>query len=210
MTVTVKASRNLGTKNRLEVLRVQLVAGEMAKQIGERIRQARMDAGFHRQRDLADKIEDIAREEGADVPIDNQRISDWERGVNKPSDRYMELLAKAVGRDVGWFYGRDKRATPDLFPVTEQLDDVDAKFSERVDEIEARLERIERVLTDSDKGILALLARQESILADIRTLVGDQDAFAPFREALAREAAAAEATQPSPRTRRARSSRAAS
>lgn len=35
---------------------------------------------------------------------DGQRISDWERGVNRPSDLSLVALADALQRDVAWFY----------------------------------------------------------------------------------------------------------
>jgi transcriptional regulator with XRE-family HTH domain len=182
MTVTVKPGRNFGTKNRLEALRVQLVAGEMAKQVGERIRQARLEAGLHKQRELADRMEVLAREDGTPLPtpLDNQRVSDWERGVHKPSDRYMELLARAVGRDVGWFYGRGGD-TPDLsaiqgFARDDQLDGVSAEFSARVDHVEAALERIEASIEEARQ-------EREDQAAEIRRLLGQQsELLATIRE----------------------------
>jgi transcriptional regulator with XRE-family HTH domain len=81
------------------------MAGELASRIGARIREAREDLGIN-QRQLADRIPSDA--------VNNQRVSDWERGVNKPSDRYMKMIATALDRPVGWFYTEAPADTPDL------------------------------------------------------------------------------------------------
>lgn len=82
------------------------MATELALRVGRRIRQARKAAGLN-QRQLAEKIGE---------PIDGQRVSDWERGVHKPSDRYMAKIAAALGRDEAWFYREVDEAdeAPDL------------------------------------------------------------------------------------------------
>jgi transcriptional regulator with XRE-family HTH domain len=125
MPASVKSATNFGTTDRLAALRLQLMAGELARQIGERIRQRRTELGLN-QGDLAALIGSTA--------VNNQRISDWERGVNKPSERYMEELAVALERDVSWFYSGDVSPTPDLMaalPGTEnQLDRIEAKLDQ--------------------------------------------------------------------------------
>lgn len=136
MSASVKPGSHFGTKSRLDALRLRLMASEMAEQIGERIRQRRMQLGL-KQRELADLLNEPA--------IDNQRISDWERGVNKPSERYMQSLARALERDVAWFYGSGKGPTPDLMAGNGN--------SER----EERLERIEAELA-AVRGLLQALA----------------------------------------------------
>ncbi len=100
MRTTEIVSRNLRTKNRADVLRVQLMARETAERIGRRIRQRRLEMGLDKQRYLAE----LMRAEDPSIAVDNQRISDWERGVNTPSDRHLQLLAKVLKRDVAWFY----------------------------------------------------------------------------------------------------------
>lgn len=119
------------------------MAGEMASGVGRRIRQRREEMAL-KQRQLADLIDPT----GA---IDNQRVSDWERGVNHPSERYMAAIAKALERPVAWFY-EDEAAgpgpTPELFGVT-QLDRIEkalqgltsqvAVLSSQIDEIRKRL-----------------------------------------------------------------------
>ncbi len=74
------------------------MAGEMALRIGQRIRRARAEKGWN-QRQLADSL-------GGDA-INNQRISDWERGVHQPNERNMDALASALEKPVAWFYERD-------------------------------------------------------------------------------------------------------
>lgn len=53
---------------------MQVMVSETSRRIGRRLRQARVDAGM-RQRDVAAAM-------GMDPPLEVQRISDWERGVN--------------------------------------------------------------------------------------------------------------------------------
>lgn len=136
MTATVKSASKFGTTDRLAALRLQLMAGENAKRIGRRIRQRRIEVGLLRQRDLAEKIG------GA---VDNQRVSDWERGVNTPSDRYLQKLADALEVDVAYFMlPEPEPGTPDLM----------SKLSGD-DRLEARLQAIEEKL---NRVLLALEA----------------------------------------------------
>lgn len=101
MLTSVKPGSHFGTKSRLDRLRVQFMASEMAAHVGRRIRQRRYEMGL-KQGQLAELL--------GGEPLNNQRISDWERGVNKPSERYMQLLAKVMDRDVSWFYKSDEEA----------------------------------------------------------------------------------------------------
>lgn len=170
MTASVKPVRDFGTTNRLSVLRVQLMAGEMTERIGARIRERRVELGM-KQRELADKL-------GSDA-IDNQRISDWERGVNRPSDRYMEKLAAALDRDVSWFFREDTNAkTPDLSLVKPDDD--------RLARIEQRLEQLEIAVEHQN----ANLARQSAILERIEER--EQRIFKVLEDAEVIERAAAD------------------
>lgn len=137
MPASVKPGSHFGTKSRLDALRLQLMASEMAEQIGRRIRERREELRLN-QRELAERLNDPV--------LTNQRISDWERGVNKPSERYMHALARALERDVAWFYGGEKGPTPDLMAGN-------GNSSER----EERLERIEAELA-AVRGLLQALA----------------------------------------------------
>lgn len=127
MAASVKPATKFVTTDRLAALRLQFMAGEMAHQIGARIRQRREELGL-KQAQLAARFDSDA--------INNQRISDWERGVHRPSERYMEQLAVALERDVSWFYaGEPSAETPDLMARLSpgdgsQLDRIEAKLDE--------------------------------------------------------------------------------
>jgi transcriptional regulator with XRE-family HTH domain len=101
------------------------MAGEIAAQIGRRIRQRRLELGWN-QRQLAERIPESA--------VDNQRVSDWERGVNRPSERYLPLLSEVLNRPVSWFYEPDEPPQPEIDPV------------ERLVAIEAKLDRVIEIL----------------------------------------------------------------
>ena len=82
------------------------MAAELGNRVGERIRSRRKQLGLN-QRQLAARMPSEA--------VDHQRISDWERGINTPSDRYQAELVEALGLDdVGYFYAED---SPDLMAV---------------------------------------------------------------------------------------------
>lgn len=109
-----------------------MMAGELARQIGARIRQRREELHLN-QGQLAARFDSGA--------INNQRISDWERGVHKPSERYMEKLAEILERDISWFYEADRPAgTPDLLGALSpadatQLDRIEAKLDYLLQEV---------------------------------------------------------------------------
>jgi transcriptional regulator with XRE-family HTH domain len=170
MTASVKTVRDFGTTDRLASLRLQLVAGEMAQQIGQRIRVRRLALGLN-QRELASLLNEHLQG-GA---VDNQRVSDWERGVNKPSERYMQAMASVLERDLAWFYGREPvEETPDLLVIAARADQVDGGFQEfrgHVAKLEGRLDRIEDALGNTDSGVLGLLTRQSQILERLEILV---------------------------------------
>jgi transcriptional regulator with XRE-family HTH domain len=129
MAASVKLPTDFGTTDRLEALRLQLMAGELASRIGARIREAREDLGIN-QRQLADRIPSDA--------VNNQRVSDWERGVNKPSDRYMKMIATALDRPVGWFYTEAPADTPDLMEALNG----NGNGPSQLDRIEEKLDRL--------------------------------------------------------------------
>jgi transcriptional regulator with XRE-family HTH domain len=107
---------------------------ELSVRIGRRLAQARNDLGL-KQREVAARM-------GIDPPLDAQRISDWERGVNKPSERHMQALADALGKDVSWFYeDPDAAPAPDLVGVLSgapRLDRIEAKLDRLIDLLEAQ------------------------------------------------------------------------
>lgn len=123
--------------DRLDRLRLQLVATEMSRRVGGNIRRLREAAGLGTQRELADLLPPA---------VTNQHISNWERGVNQPSPRYLEQLAQALNADVSDFYaaeenGDAKEETPDPFAGQDK----------------AQLDRIEEQLVANARALEVLL-----------------------------------------------------
>lgn len=102
------------------------MSSDLSKHVGTRIRQARLEMGLRTQRELAQRF--------ANDAVNNQRISDWERGVNRPSERYMHELAQITGKDVSWFY-----FTP---PVPEPPEDGGDEHVPQLDRIELLLREV--------------------------------------------------------------------
>lgn len=74
----------------------------ISQRIGNNIREAREEKGFT-QKHLARLLDQLAEAEpGA---YDSQTVSRWERGLNRPSDENLELLAEALDRPaMTWFF----------------------------------------------------------------------------------------------------------
>jgi transcriptional regulator with XRE-family HTH domain len=147
------------TTERLQTLRVQLMAGELARQVGARIRARREELGLN-QRELAEKI--------GEVTVNNQRVSDWERGVNQPSSRYLEKVADALGVEVAYFYTKPTE-TPDVIGAVSRsngnaLSDGELELLLR---IEAMLRAVVPVL-NPDADLPSIEARAHSALAEWR------------------------------------------
>lgn len=139
----------MATTNRLDALRLRLVAGETAQEIGARIRVRRLELGLN-QRQLADLIPEPS--------VGNQRISDWERGVHQPSERYLRMLASALEVEVAYFYGANAGG-----PVTPPLMNLLEGGEERADEILSllrqlvqRQEAVETALADLAEAVAAM------------------------------------------------------
>jgi transcriptional regulator with XRE-family HTH domain len=105
MSATVKSASSPVLPARLENLRFRVMAGALAVLVGRNIRLAREQADLN-QRELAQKIEDPA--------ASNTAVSEWERGVRRPSDRYLPLIADALDKPVEWFMQDHDMPTPDL------------------------------------------------------------------------------------------------
>jgi transcriptional regulator with XRE-family HTH domain len=157
------------------------MAGEMAERVGARIRERRLELGM-KQRELADML-------GSDA-IDNQRISDWERGVNRPSDRYMEKLASALERDVSWFFREDAdMPTPDL----SRDGAVQDGLADRLDAIEQALAEAREERQEHAATIQRLLKRQDAVLHRIeQSIQREEQAKKETEEATRRLLAAAD------------------
>lgn len=177
------------------------------------LRMAADEARAERIRELKDQRPDLTwRRIGDAVGVSERSAVAWQKtgGIDY---EHAKKLAAVFEVDLDWLWrGPVSEETPDLIETVaraDQLEDIVEKFSRRVDDVEARLKEIERLLTDSDTGILALLERQSRILEDIRTLVGDEDVFAAFRQALDPQERAPAKSRRSSRTRASQGSRAA-
>lgn len=126
MLASVKPDSPLATTNRFAALRLQLMASEQAERLGKNIRRARLAAGLN-QRELADKL---------GPATSNQHVSNWERAVNKPSERNLGRIAEALSKPIAWFYEDHEQPatpTPDLMAALanggqSQLDRVEEKL----------------------------------------------------------------------------------
>ena len=115
MSAIVKPASSPLLADRLARLRLQVMAGELAALVGRNIRAARLARPDRpNQRQLAEEI----RKLDPQMAAQNTTVSEWERGIRKPDDRYMPLLSKVLERPVDWFY-RDHdegtSETPDPF-----------------------------------------------------------------------------------------------
>lgn len=119
---------------RAQALRLQVMASETAKRVGARIKQARAELGLN-QRQFAALF-------AAEHAVSNQHISNWERAVNEPSDRYMQELVRITGKELAWFYTDPTADRPaDLMGAFEgkrhQLDRIEGKLDAVVEALEA-------------------------------------------------------------------------
>ena len=138
--------------NDLARRRFELMAAEYLARMGERIRLKREERGLTQ--------DDLAREMPGKVT--GQRISLWERGMNRPRDDSLEALARILGVSVSYFMAPepDKSETPDLSLVKPDDDD-------RLGRIEKRLEQLD-ISVDHQN---ANLDRQSAILARIEAMI---------------------------------------
>lgn len=154
MTASVKPITGIGTADRLERLKLQMMATETSLLVGRRLQQARKEAGM-RQRDVAEAM-------GIDPPLDAQRISDWERGVNLPGERNMAALAEALGKERAWFYMEDEPqpGNGDLMGAlsgTSQLDRIEARLNQLAEDLQAMRE-------DAAQGRVRAAGERETLL----------------------------------------------
>lgn len=68
--------------------------------LGANLRSARVASGLT-QREVALRL--------SWRKTDAQAVSDWERGVRRPSDEALLLIAEMFDRDVAWFYTSHER-----------------------------------------------------------------------------------------------------
>lgn len=137
MTTSVKPTNGAAITNRLEALRLQLMAGELAEQIGARIRARREELGLN-QRELAEKLP---------AAVSNQHVSNWERGVYRPSDKNLPLIAEALDVSVDYLYGaKPQPQTPDLMRVLGE-GSVAAEIKAQLDAIQEELAELRAAIT---------------------------------------------------------------
>lgn len=116
------------------------MATELAGIVGRNIRLARREQGRYNQREFAEEI----RNRDPRLATSNQRASDWERGVQKPSDRHMKLVAEVLEKPVAWFYeehGDLEEGAPDLFARDEPDPEALARIEFKQDVILGILEQ---------------------------------------------------------------------
>lgn len=133
MSMHVKPRRMLSTRN-VQTLRLQVMAAEYMKAMGERIASARQAKGWN-QPQLARAVEQLRREDDPDASsIEGSSISRYEKGKVEPNSKMKEYLARALDVDVSYFLTPppDKSHTPDL--------------SRRPTSVEDRLANMERIL----------------------------------------------------------------
>lgn len=117
---TVKARTQVGIDERRTALRLQLMATDVSKLFGQRMRFRREELHL-KQREVADRI----RAEAPERACDKQRVSDWERGLNLPDDDYKEAIVTALEVDgLGYFFqplGASEQ--PDLLDTLKGVDE---------------------------------------------------------------------------------------
>lgn len=154
---SVKSATNSAIDERLKTLRLQVMASETAKRVGARIRQRREQMGLN-QRQFAELFDDSSA-------VTNQHISNWERGINEPSERYMDELVRVTERDRAWFYSDPASdPSPDLMGA---LSEAQGLGADRLDRIEQKLDAVVEALTALASGELqaALLAAAQKVPA---------------------------------------------
>lgn len=138
MTARCKSPRIVPFPTRGAVTTLADVAKAQAQKIGRRIRERRDELELT-QKELAARM---TASPGADA----QQVSNWERGIHKPSDDNLEILAEALETDMADLVSgplserKPKGDTPDLAAalngdrppelakLQEQLEAVDAKL----------------------------------------------------------------------------------
>lgn len=105
-----------------------------------RMRARREELGLS-QEAVADRMQDIHAEHHPDEPRDRTRgqmVSDWERAVNEPSPKKIELLAAALSWTVGDLNSDavdESTETPDVLGAL-------SSDQARLERIEAKLDRL--------------------------------------------------------------------
>lgn len=162
MSSTVKSGRRVGIDERREALRLRVMAGELAVTAGRRMRARREELKLT-QPQVAAQIKKLLPE----MAVDKQRVSDWERGYNFPSDRYKRSIAVVLQvEDLGGFSyflvsdELEEQETPDPFAANRrQTDDRLEAIEQKLDQVLANQAKFEQDIIDFSDRIAAMLAR---------------------------------------------------
>lgn len=110
MTASVKTTNRMPTTNRLDALRLQLVATEMSLRVGRRIRQRREELGLRTQRELADLIPSAtviaADAENSDQNPAYDHVGSWKQWLMFKA----AMLRWLDDQEAEWIEGLDQRA----------------------------------------------------------------------------------------------------
>jgi transcriptional regulator with XRE-family HTH domain len=164
MATSARARIETPITERVERLRLQLVAGQLAEQMAARIRRRRMELGLN-QRELAERI--------PSATVSNQTVSLWERAVNQPTGRNLDMLVEALEVDHAYLYERQQdksRPTPNLMAVMSdesQLDRIEKMLESVLKRLDA-LERLPDQLADLEERNRRLQADLELFAAEAR------------------------------------------
>lgn len=142
------------------------MALEHVERRAARMRARRKELGLT-QEAVADRMQEIHAERHPDAPADQTRgqmVSDWERAVNEPSPKKLELLAAALDWTVGDLNTDppELSATPDPFepangprPDSELLREVAARQIDlglQLSSTQAQLQELLRRLPEPGEG----------------------------------------------------------
>lgn len=158
------------------------MALEHVERRAARIRERRLELGLT-QEDLADRMIEIHRRRNPDAPPDRTRgqmVSDWERAVNAPTGRKLELLAEALETTVADLTAGPKSertkpsGTPDLLSVG-QSQPSDSDLGSRLDHMESRINELHSKI---DEVLAALYALSAAVTSPDEEVVRLRDTFA--------------------------------
>lgn len=163
MASTVKCRTEVGIDPRVARLRLRLVPKtDMSVNFGNWMRHRRAELGLTQPQ--------VAKRLNAELPemaADKQRVSDWERGYNMPSDIYKPAIVRALEvEDVSYFYRPFGEEPPDVLDTLKAPPDM-ATLIRRLDEQDEqlRLLRAELAVRDAEA-----LARIEAVHRAIREI----------------------------------------
>lgn len=116
------------------------MASQMGLRIGARIRARRDELGLT-QKQVARAMNEAAADDDQQSAADAQRVSDWERGYNKPSERYLRQLVAALQvPDLTYFFEEPEQ--PDVLASLAPANGDQADLLGRLIAIEKKLDQL--------------------------------------------------------------------